>query len=103
MIETQRKRLSFSNELIAYEVRDLHEPWMSHANAVLVVEEIVTIVYEAMGKRHPKSRSRGRHGALAETVRQLPVRNWSYEALERAVRASLVYRKFYPCGRRQLF
>jgi IS5 family transposase len=63
---------------------------------------MVTAVYEALAKRHPKSRSRGRRGAPAEMVLRLlvlkHVRNWSYEVLEREVRANLVYRDFTRVG-----
>ena len=59
-------------------------------------------VYEALGRRHPKSRSRGRLGAPADVVLRLlvlkHVRNWSYEVLEREVRANLVYRDFTRVG-----
>jgi transposase, IS5 family len=102
MIEMQRKQLSFGDGLIAEEVSDLRESWMPHADAVLADEEIVAIVYEAMAKRHPKSRSRGRRGSPAEMVLRLLVlkhiRNWSYEELEREVRANLVYRDFTRVG-----
>src|SRR5216684_2947375 len=102
MIEMRRKQLSFGDGLIAEEVSDLRENWMPHADEVLADEEIVAIVYEAMAKRHPKSRSRGRRGAAAETVLRLLVlkhiRNWSYETLEREVRANLVYRAFTRIG-----
>jgi transposase, IS5 family len=102
MIEMRRKQLSFGDGLIAEEVSDLREGWMPHADEVLADEEIVTIAYEALGKRHPKSRSRGRHGAPAEVVLRLltlkHIRNWSYEALEREVRANLVYRDFTRVG-----
>jgi IS5 family transposase len=102
MIEMRRKQLSFGDGLIAEEVSDLRETWMPHADEVLADEEIVAIVYEAMGKRHPKSRSRGRRGTAAETVLRLLVlkhiRNWSYEELEREVRANLVYRDFTRVG-----
>ena len=102
MIEMRRKQLSFGDGLIAEEVSDLRENWMPHADAVLADEEIVTIVYEALGRRHAKSRSRGRRGVPAETVLRLlilkHVRNWSYQALEREVRANLVYRDFTRVG-----
>jgi IS5 family transposase len=102
MIEMRRKQLSFGDGLIAGEVSDLREKWMTHADAVLADEEVIAIVYEAMGKRHPKSRSRGRRGTAAETVLRLLVlkhiRNWSYETLEREVRANLVYRDFTRVG-----
>jgi IS5 family transposase len=102
MIEMRRKQLSFGDGLIAEEVSDLRESWMQHADEVLADEEIVTIVYEALGKRHPNSRSRGRCGIPAETVLRLLVlkhiRNWSYQTLEREVRANLVYRDFSRVG-----
>jgi transposase, IS5 family len=102
MIEMRRNQLSFGDGLIAEEVSDLRESWMQHADAVLADAEIVTIAYEALGKRHPKSRSRGRRGVAAETVLRLLVlkhiRNWSYQTLEREVRANLVYRDFTRVG-----
>jgi len=59
-------------------------------------------VYEALGKRRPQSRCRGRRGAPADVVLRLLVlkhiRNWSYEVLEREVRANLVYRDFTHVG-----
>jgi hypothetical protein len=39
---------------------------------ILRDEEIVAAVYEALAKRHPKSRSRGRPAAPAEMVLRLP-------------------------------
>ena len=102
MIEMRRTQLSFGDGLIAEEVSDLRESWMKHADAVLADEGIVAAVYEALAKRHPKSRCRGRRGAPAEIVLRLLVlkhiRNWSYEVLEREVRANLVYRDFARVG-----
>lgn len=102
MIEMRRAQLSFGDGLIAEEVSDLREDWMKHADAVLADEEVLAAVYEALGKRHPKSRSRGRRSAPAEMVLHLLVlkhiRNWSYEVLEREVRANLVYRDFTRVG-----
>jgi IS5 family transposase len=102
MIEMRRAQLSFGDGLIADEVDDLCEEWMKHADQVLTDDQIVTAVYEALAKRHPKSRSRGRLGAPAEVVLRLlllkHVRNWSYQVLEREVRANLVYRDFTRVG-----
>jgi transposase, IS5 family len=102
MIDMRRAQLSFGDGLIAEEVSDLREDWMKHADAVLADEEIVAIVYEALAKRHPKSRCRGRRGAPADMVLRLlilkHIRNWSYEVLEREVRANLVYRDFTHVG-----
>jgi IS5 family transposase len=102
MIEMRRAQLSFGDGLIAEEVSDLREDWMTHADEVLADEEIVAIVYEALGKRRPNSRCRGRRGAAAEVVLRLltlkHIRNWSYDELEREVRANLVYRDFTRIG-----
>ena len=106
MIEMRRAQMSFGDGLIAEEVSDLREGWMEHADRVLVDEQIVTAVYEALAKRHPHSRSRGRLGASAEMVLRLlilkHVRNWSYGVLEREVRANLVYRDFTRVGGRKM-
>jgi transposase, IS5 family len=102
MIEMRRAQRSFGDGLIAEEVSDLREDWMQHADQVLADEALVTAVYQALGKRHPKSRSRGRLGTPADVVLRLlilkHVRNWSYGVLEREVRANLVYRDFTRVG-----
>src|SRR5258708_34342345 len=102
MIEMRRAQLRFGDGLIAEEVSDLREGWMEHADRVLADEQIVAAVYEALARRHPKSRSRGRLGAPAEMVLRLlilkHIRNWSDGVLEREGRANLVYRDFTRVG-----
>jgi transposase, IS5 family len=102
VIRMRRAQLSFGDGLIHEEVEDLREDWMTHADQVLEDEHLVATVYEALAKRHPKSRSRGRQGTPAEVVLRLlilkHVRNWSYGVLEREVRANLVYRDFSRVG-----
>lgn len=102
MIEARRQQLHFGEGLIAEEVSDLREDWMKHADQVLEDEQLVAAVYEALSRRSPKSRTRGRRGAPAEVVLRLlllkHIRNWSYEVLEREVRANLVYRDFTRVG-----
>ena len=99
MIEMRRAQLSFGDGLIAEEVSDLREDWMPYADQVLADEQIVAAVYEALAKR---CRSRGRLGMPAEVVLRLlvlkHVRNLSYDAVEREVRANLVYRDFTHVG-----
>jgi IS5 family transposase len=98
----RRVQLRFGDHWVAEEVAGLREDWMIHADQILDDEIIVAAVYEALSKRHPKSRSRGRHGAPAEMVLRLlilkHVRNWSYQVLEREVRSNLVYRNFARIG-----
>jgi IS5 family transposase len=102
MIAMRRRQLSFADGLIAEEVSDLRDSWMEQADAVLADEALVSAVYEALAKRRPKSRSRGRHGTPAEVVLRLlilkHIRNWSYQVLEREARANLVYRNFTRVG-----
>jgi IS5 family transposase len=102
MIEMRRAQRSFGDGLIAEEVGDLRDDWMQYADQVLADETLVTLVYDALGKRHPKSKSRGRQGVAAEVVLRLlilkHIRNWSYAVVEREVRANLVYRDFTRVG-----
>jgi transposase, IS5 family len=102
MIKLRRAQLSFIDGLITAEVLGLREDWMPHADEVLADEQLMVITYEALAKRCPKSRSRGRQGTPAEVVLRLlilkHVRNWSYAELEREVRANLVYRDFTRVG-----
>jgi len=102
MIEARRQQRHFGEALIAEEVADLREDWMKHVDQVLEDEQLVTTVYEALARRNPKSRTRGRRGTPAEVVLRLMllkhIRNWSYGVLEREVRANLVYRDFTRVG-----
>jgi len=95
-------QITFAEGLIAGEVDDLWDDWMRSADQLLEDEQLVTAVYEALMKRHPKSRTRGRLGAPAEIVLRLlllkHIRNWSYAIVEREVRANLVYRQFTRVG-----
>jgi hypothetical protein len=63
-------------------------------------EVLLDAAYDAQGKRHQQSRVRGREQTLAEvTSRMLILKhvcNWSYEKLEREVRANAAYRRFLP-------
>jgi len=88
--------------VVAEDVRSLWEPWMVEADHLLNDDELIDRVYEAQGKRHAKSQTRGRSQTPAEMVLRLlllkHVRNWSYDTLEREVRLSLGYRDFARIG-----
>ncbi len=102
MIDVRRLQSSFADGLVAAEVSDLWEDWMRSADQVLADEQLLMTVYEALAKRCPKSRTRGRRGTPAEMVLRLlllkHIRNWSYGVLEREVRANLVYRELTRVG-----
>jgi hypothetical protein len=78
-------------------------PWMRQADKVLEDEQLLTAVYEALVRRHPKSRTRrGRLGTPAEIVLRMlllkHIRNRSFNVVEREVRANLIYREFTRVG-----
>src|SRR5437867_6810573 len=102
MIEVCRRQLNFGEGLIAEEVGELWEDWMRQVDEVLTDPELLSTVYEALARRWPKSRTRGRKGTPAEVVLRLlllkHLRNWSYAVLEREVRANLGYRQFTRVG-----
>ena len=102
MIEARRRQRTFGEGLINEEVADLWEPWMRHADEVLNDEKLIETVYLALTRRAPRSKNFGRPGTPAEMVLRLMVlkhaRDWSYDILEREVRANLVYREFTRVG-----
>jgi IS5 family transposase len=102
MTRRKQPQRSLWEGLLAEDVRELWEPWMVEADRLLEDEEMVDSVYEAQARRHQHSRTRGRSQTPAEVVLRLlllkHVRNWSYEILEREVRANLAYRDFCRLG-----
>ena len=84
------------------EVADLWEPWMRAVDELWEDDVILDAVYEAPGRRHSHSRTRGRYQTPSEVVLRMlilkHVRNWSYQTLEREVRAKVVYRRFCRIG-----
>ena len=76
----------------------LWEGWLVAVDKLLGDEDLGKLVKGALEKRHPNSRTRGRLGTPAEVVLRLMalkhLRNWSYQTLEREVRANVVYREF---------
>jgi len=75
---------------------------MKKADEILDNEELIDAVYEALRRRRPNSATRGRRGTPAEVALRLLVlkhmRNWSFDILEREVRANMVYRMFTRVG-----
>src|SRR6516165_12458549 len=102
VIQLRHQQPSLWEGLFAEEVAELWEPWMRVVDELLEDEELLALVYEAQGKRHPHSRTHGRRQTPAEVALRMlvlkQVRNWSYEVLEREVRANVVYRTFCRIG-----
>jgi len=102
VIQLRHRQPSLWHNGLAKDIEDLWEPWMKEVDQLLEDAALVESVYDAQGKRHPKSRTRGRTQTPAEVALRLlilkHVRNWSYDTLEREVRANLVYRAFTRIG-----
>src|SRR3954454_25054548 len=88
--------------VVEEDVRALYEPWMIEADRLLEDESLIDGVFVAQGERHEHSATKGRSQTPAEMVLRLlllkHVRNWSFDTLEREVRANLVYRDFTRIG-----
>lgn len=102
MIRLRHQQPSLWETFFAEEVAELWEPWMRAVDELLEDDELLDAVYDAQGKRYSQSRTRGRHQTPAEVVMRMlilkHVRNWSYQTLEREVRANVVYRSFCRIG-----
>lgn len=102
MIRTHHQQPTLWTGFLKDEVNDLWEPWMRSADQILDDEQLIEQVFEAQGRRWKKSRTRGRLQTPSEVVLRLlvlkHVRDWSYQVLEREVRANLVYRAFARIG-----
>jgi IS5 family transposase len=98
MIQLRYQQASLWGGFWAEEVAELWEPWMREADRLLDDEALLDRIYEAQGKRRKHSRRRGRKQTPAEVVLRLLIlkhaRNWSFETVEREVRANLIYREF---------
>ena len=68
MIDLRRRQRSFGDGLIAEQVEELWEDWMRAADTVLEDEVLLTTVWEALARRRPHSKTRGRPGTPAEVV-----------------------------------
>ena len=102
MIKLRHQQPSLWHSGLAADIEDLWEPWMRLVDGLLEDEQLLETIYEAQGERYPQSRRRGREQTPAEVVLRLlllkHIRNWSYDTLEREVRANLVYRAFTRVG-----
>jgi IS5 family transposase len=102
VIERKYYQRQLGEGFIHDSIDDCWEPWMRVADEILDDEELIEPVYEALRRRRPQSGTRGRKGIPAEVALRMlalkHMRNWSFDTLEREVRANLVYRDFTRVG-----
>lgn len=89
-------------EVILPDANKLWPDALRRIDSLLEDDGLIETVAGALEKRWPQSRRRGRPGTPAEVaLRMLILKHlydWSYEELEREVRANLVYRAFARIG-----
>src|SRR5947209_10207125 len=85
-------------EVLLPDADKLWDPALRRVDEVLEDEELVDLVADALGRRRPGSRRKGRPSTPAEVVLRMLVLkhlyDWSFDESEREVRGSLVYRAF---------
>src|SRR6476646_7790164 len=85
-------------EVLLPDADKLWDPTLRRIDALLDDEVLVDRIADALARRHPQSRRRGRLGTPAAVVLRLLVLkhlyDWSFDECEREVRGSLVYRAF---------
>jgi transposase, IS5 family len=92
----QRERSLF--EVLLPDGHKLWPDWLRKIDTLLEDEAVIEVVAQGLEARWPQSRRRGRPGTPAEVVIRLLILkhlfDWSYDDMEREVRANLVYRMF---------
>ena len=92
----QRERSLF--EVLLPDGHKLWPDWLRKIDTLLEDEAVLNVVAHALEARWPQSRRRGRLGTPVEVVLRMLILkhlfDWSYDDLEREVRANLVYRAF---------
>jgi IS5 family transposase len=76
--------------------------WLKRIDTLLEDEAVIDTVVDALERRWPQSKKRGREGTPAEVVLRMLIlkhlHDWSFDELEQEVRANLVYRAFTRIG-----
>jgi transposase, IS5 family len=92
----QRERSLF--EVLLPDGHKLWPDWLRKIDTLLEDEAVIETIAQGLEGRWPQSRRRGRPGTPAEVVLRMLILkhlfDWSYDDLEREVRANLVYRAF---------
>ena len=85
-------------EVLLPDADKLWDPTLRRIDALLDDEALIEVIEETLARRHPQSSRRGRLGTPATVVLRMLVlkhlSDWSFDACEREVRGSLVYRAF---------
>jgi hypothetical protein len=69
VIEARRRQGCFADGFLHEAVDEFWDDWMRAVDRLLDDDALVATVYEALGRRRPQSRTRGRLGPLAAPAR----------------------------------
>src|SRR6266542_4325876 len=85
-------------EVLLPDADKLWDPTLRRIDAILDDDELVDRIADALARRYPQSRRRGRRGTPAAVVLRVLILkhlyDWSFDECEREVRGHLVYRAF---------
>jgi hypothetical protein len=65
-VQLRHSQQNLGEICFAREAESLREAWMKEVDTILEDEQLLDLVYEQLGRRHPPSRQRGRHSTPAE-------------------------------------
>jgi len=55
LIEARHAQRSFGDGFITAEIKDRQEPWMTHVDAMLADEAMVSAVHQVLVRRYPQA------------------------------------------------
>jgi transposase, IS5 family len=73
MVRRRHSQQNLGEVFFAREAESLMEAWMKEADQILEDEQLLDLIYEQLGRRHPQSRKRGRNSTPSEVVLRLMV------------------------------
>jgi hypothetical protein len=59
MVQLRHRQQNLGEVFFAREAKSLMEAWMKEVDAILEDEQLLDLVYEQLGRRHPQSRQGG--------------------------------------------
>src|SRR5262249_5522524 len=101
MVQRRRRERSLF-EVLLPDGHKMWPDWLRKIDTLLEDEAVTEVVAHALEKRWPQSRRRRRLGTPAAVVSLKDLFDWSYDDLEKEVRANPVYRGFTRIGAREV-
>lgn len=98
MLPTTTRQVSLFHAAFGHEASLIKDDLLDPIDKLLDDPALVNLVREAQARRSPHARDRGRYAMAPDRLLRCcalkHLKDWSFRALERELRASLVYRRF---------